>query len=154
MEVSGPRSPGGGRGGVHRSCGWSPPLRTNVKVCQQELFLFSTTCFASSVLCLFVSAGVAGAALIRPEGPLRDPPAPSADFSLKTLCIPFFNSCFSHLPALDTVPSSSLQPICPVLFFCPLVSQSNAVDQPLCHAAWNVCFDLFKFQILEKSLNL
>lgn len=154
MKASGPRSPR--RGGAYtEAVGGPPPPRTNVKVCQQELFPFSTTCFASSVLWLFVSAGVAGAALIHPEGPLRDPPAPSVDFSLKTLCIPFFNSCFSHLPALDPVPSSSLQPICPVFcFFSPLVSQSNAVDQPLCHAARNVWFDLFKFQILEKSLNL
>lgn len=78
---------------------------------------------------------------------MRDPPAPSVDVSLKTLCIPFFNSWFSHLPALDPVPSPCLQPTRPALFF-SLVSQSKAVDWPLYHAA-GVCLDLFEFYILE-----
>lgn len=112
----------------------------------EELFLFNTTCIASlfSVLSVvFVAAGVAVTALIHIEGafeestsvplfyPLYTSPYLHLSvfslrfclyFSLKTLCIPSFNFCFSHshLPALVPVPSSFLTPFLLdfILLFC------------------------------------
>lgn len=117
-------------------------LRTNSEVCSQKSSFFSPL---SSVLCLLVAAGVAAAALMHTEGafeestsvllfhplctsPYLRPSVFSLRFcpylSLKTLCIPSFNFCFSHshLPALGPVPSSFLM----ILFFSFLLLSSTA----------------------------